>query len=194
MSTQLLVHGPKLSFLDVVAKRAVRQRLAGLKYRVLALEDDSYVQSYGRLAERCPLKSVLRARDQRLYREVVFGGSIGAGEAYMQGYFSVDDLTLLMRIILQNRTVLNGMEKGFARLLSPLQKIFYWTSRNTRDGSRKNIHAHYDLGNELFELMLDPTMMYSGAYFEHSEMSLEDAVISYGRYRLTLFNYSQALA
>jgi len=121
---------------------------------------------------------VLRVRDQRFYREVAFGGSIGAGEAYMQGYFSVDDLTLLMRIILQNRTVLDGMEKGFARLLSPLQKIFHWTSRNTRDGSRKNIHAHYDLGNEFFELMLDPTMMYSSAYFEHPEMSLEDASIA----------------
>ncbi len=178
MSSQLLVAVPKLSFLDVVAKRAVRQRLAGLEYGVLVLEDGSYLQSYGRLSECCPLKSVLRVHDQRFYREVAFGGSIGAGEAYMQGYFSVDDLTLLMRIILKNRTVLDGMEKGFARLLSPLQKIFHWTSRNTRDGSRKNIHAHYDLGNEFFELMLDPTMMYSSAYFEHPEMSLEDASIA----------------
>ncbi len=178
MLTPLAVSEPKLSFLDVVAERAVRQRLAGLEHGVLVLDDGGHRCSYGKLSERCSLKALVRVHDPRFYREVAFGGSIGAGEAYMYGYFSVDDLTLLMRIILQNRTVLDGMEKGLARLLNSVQKIFHWASRNTRAGSRQNIQAHYDLGNEFFELMLDPTMMYSSAYFEQPGMSLEDASLA----------------
>jgi cyclopropane-fatty-acyl-phospholipid synthase len=116
--------------------------------------------------------------DPRFYSEIAFGGSIGAGEAYMLGYWSTDNLTAAMRILLQNRDVLDGMETGLASFTMPLQKAMHWASRNTRSGSRRNISAHYDLGNPFFELFLDPTMMYSSAVYEHPEMTLQQASVA----------------
>ncbi len=130
---------------------------------------------YGRRTERCPLGVTVRVHDPRFWSELAFGGSIGAGEAYMQGYWSVNDLTAVVRILLQNRAVLDGMETGLARLTGPLQQALHWFNRNTREGSRRNIAAHYDLGNDFFQLFLDPTMMYSSAIFEHPKQTLEQA-------------------
>lgn len=169
---------PKPHFLDGMAERAVRRRLTGLVHGALALCDGAGVEHFGRCTQRCPLSVTLRVHDPRFYSEIAFGGSIGAGEAYMQGYWSVDDLTALMRILLQNRDVLDGLERGLARLVAPLQRALHWTSRNTRGGSRRNIEAHYDLGNEFFQLFLDPTMMYSSAVFERPDMTLEQASIA----------------
>lgn len=169
---------PKPHFLDGMAARALRRRLAGLVHGTLVLCDGASVEQYGKRTERCPLSVTLRVHDPRFYSEIAFGGSIGAGEAYMQGYWSADDLTALMRILLQNRDVLDGMERGLARLVAPLQKAMHWASRNTRGGSRRNIEMHYDLGNEFFQLFLDPTMMYSSAIFERADMTLEQASIA----------------
>ncbi len=106
---------------------------------------------------------------------MAFGGSIGAGEAYIHGYWSCAELTELFSILLKNRAVLDSVDSGLARLTDPLQRILHWLNRNTRKGSRRNIAAHYDLGNEFYRLWLDPRMMYSSAYFERPDMSLDAA-------------------
>jgi len=139
------------------------------------LLDSGTRHHYGARTVRCPLEVTVRVHDARFWSELAFGGSIGAGEAYMEGYWSTDDLTALVRVLLQNRDVLDGMETGLARLTVPLQKSLHWLNRNTREGSRRNIAAHYDLGNDFFSLFLDPTMMYSSAIFERPEMTLEEA-------------------
>ncbi len=167
---------PKPTFLEGMARRLVLKRLAGLEQGRVTLIDGSHARTYGQGDHA--LRATVRVHDPRFYSEIAFGGSIGAGEAYMQGYWSVDDLTALMRILLINRGVLDGMEGGAARLTVPLQKALHWASRNTRDGSRRNIAAHYDLGNALFELFLDPTMMYSSAIFDQPGMTLEQASIA----------------
>jgi cyclopropane-fatty-acyl-phospholipid synthase len=117
----------------------------------------------------------IMVRDPQFFSDIAFGGSIGAGEAYMQGSWQCDDLVSVTRLLLQNRAVLDGMEGGLARLTMPLQKLFHWLNRNTRSGSRRNIAAHYDLGNDFFALWLDPTMMYSSAIFAQPGMSLHQA-------------------
>ena len=169
---------PKPHFLDGLATSAVHKTLAGIQYGQITLRDAARVQRYGQATERCPLSVTIHVRDPRFYSELAFGGSIGAGEAFMQGYWEVDDLTALMRILLQNREVLDGMETGLARLLTPVQKALHWTARNTRSGSSRNIQAHYDLGNDFFQLFLDPTMMYSSAIFERPGATLEEASIA----------------
>jgi cyclopropane-fatty-acyl-phospholipid synthase len=116
--------------------------------------------------------------DPRFYSEVAFGGSIGGGEAFMHGYWQCDDLVALVRLLLRNRAVLDGMEGGAARFTAPLRKLFHWVNRNTHDGARRNIAAHYDLGNEFFALWLDETMMYSSAIFEQPELSLHEAQLA----------------
>lgn len=165
-------------FLDATAKRAVQQRLAGIAHGELVICDGASIQRYGKPTARCALSVTLHVHDPRFYSEIAFGGSIGAGEAYMQGYWRVDDLTAAMQIMLQNRDVLDGMETGLARFTAPLQKALHWASRNTRRGSRRNIQAHYDLGNDFFQRFLDPTMMYSSAIFERPEMTLEQASVA----------------
>jgi cyclopropane-fatty-acyl-phospholipid synthase len=109
---------------------------------------------------------------------VAFGGSSGSGEAYIKGSWSCNNLLGLVRIFLRNRHVLQQMDKRMTRLKAPLHKSLHWLSRNTRKGSRRNIGAHYDLGNDLFELFLDPTMMYSCAYYPSQETSLNEAAVA----------------
>jgi cyclopropane-fatty-acyl-phospholipid synthase len=116
--------------------------------------------------------------DPRFYRALACGGSIGAGEAYMNGWWSCDDLTALVRICVLNRELLDGMEKGGARLTAPLQKLFHYLRRNTKAGSRSNIAAHYDLGNDFFSLFLDETLMYSCAFFERADSTLQEASVA----------------
>ena len=169
---------PKPHFLDGLAARAVHQRLAGLAHGQVTLVAGAIHQRYGQRTALCPLSVTLQVHDPRFYSDIAFGGSIGAGEAWMQGYWSVNDLTALVRILLQNREVLDGMETGLARLTAPLQKALHWLNRNTRDGSRRNIAAHYDLGNDFFALFLDPTMMYSSAIFAQPNMTLEAAQLA----------------
>jgi cyclopropane-fatty-acyl-phospholipid synthase len=117
----------------------------------------------------------VRIHDDRTFAEVAFGGSIGAAEAYMLGYWDADDLTTALRVLLANRAVLDDLETGTARLKAPLQGALHWLNRNTRAGSRRNIAAHYDLGNEFFALWLDPSLMYSAAIFETPATTLEQA-------------------
>jgi len=169
---------PKPHFLDGLAARAVHRRLAGLTHGQVTLVDGTSHRRFGQRTAHCPLSVTLQVHDPRFYSDLAFGGSIGAGEAWMQGYWSVNDLTALVRILLQNREVLDGMETGFARLTAPLQKVLHWLNRNTRDGSRRNIAAHYDLGNDFFALFLDPTMMYSSAIFAQPYMTLEAAQLA----------------
>ena len=95
-----------------------------------------------------------------------------------RGYWTCDELTTLVRILLRNRDVLIDIDSGMAVLMRPMQKAFHWLNRNTRTGSRRNIAAHYDLGNEFYGLWLDDKMMYSSAVFESPEMSLEAASVA----------------
>jgi cyclopropane-fatty-acyl-phospholipid synthase len=93
----------------------------------------------------------------------------------MLNYWSADNLTNVIRIMAANQTVTDALEGGYQWLSKPLLKVLHYLNRNTQDGSRKNIAAHYDLGNDFFKLWLDPSMMYSAAIFESADCSLEAA-------------------
>lgn len=117
----------------------------------------------------------LRINDLSAYLDIATGGTIGAAEAYMAGKWTVSDLPGVVRLLVINRDIMNRLESGMARFGGTLLRLVHYYHRNTRAGSRRNIHAHYDLGNELFQLFLDPTMMYSSAVFPRPEASLEEA-------------------
>jgi cyclopropane-fatty-acyl-phospholipid synthase len=164
----------KPSTLDGLARRIVLRQLERLDRGQLRLTDGANSYRFGS-ADRSGIAVHITVSDPRFYSELAFGGSIGGGEAYMHGYWHCDDLVALVRLLLQNRPVLDGMEGGAARFTIPLQKLFHWVNRNTHEGARRNIAAHYDLGNDFFSLWLDETMMYSSAIFERPEMSLHEA-------------------
>lgn len=164
----------KPTLLDGLAKRTVLGQLDKLNSGSLRISDGSDELFFGP-GGTAGICAHIRIKDPRFYSEIAFGGSIGAGEAYMHGYWDCDDLVALVCLLLQNRDVLDGMEKGIARFTQPLQKLFHWVNRNTHSGARRNISAHYDLGNEFFALWLDETLMYSSAIFGRPEQSLHEA-------------------
>ncbi|MGH8042655.1 MAG: class I SAM-dependent methyltransferase [Rudaea sp.] len=123
------------------------------------------------------LQATLKVYDAVFYRQVAGNGSVGAGEAYMDGAWQCDDLVALMRMLVRNRDLLDAMESGLARFGGMLMRALHAVRRNTRDGSRRNIAAHYDLGNDFFRLFLDDNLMYSSAIFAHVEESLETASV-----------------
>jgi cyclopropane-fatty-acyl-phospholipid synthase len=164
----------KLGVVDRVARRSVLDRLSRIDVGRLTLRDASGATEFGASGGGQP-EAVVTIRDPRTYSELALGGSIGAAEAYMHGYWDADDLTAAIRVLLKNRGVLDGLEGGAARLAAPLQRALHWLNRNTRAGSRRNIAAHYDLGNEFFALWLDSSMMYSAAVFESADATLEQA-------------------
>jgi len=164
----------KPSALDGLARRIVLRQLERLNRGRLRLTDGTDSYFFG-AADASGISAHITVSDPRFYSELAFGGSIGGGEAYMHGYWHCDDLVALVRLLLQNRSVLDGMEGGAARFTIPLQKLFHWVNRNTHEGARRNIAAHYDLGNDFFSLWLDESMMYSSAIFERPDMSLHEA-------------------
>jgi len=154
-------------------KRAVLRQLHQLQHGQLVLIVDGERLCFGQPG--APLHGEIEVHNAALWSMVAANGSIGAGEAYIHDYWSSPDLTAVIRIFVANLDVLDGMERGLARLRRPLVKTLHWLNRNTRQGSRRNISAHYDLGNALFEQLLDPTMMYSAAMFRSADDSLEQA-------------------
>jgi len=161
-------------WLDALARRTVLERLRRLEVgslRVAAGEDE---WRFGAHAAH-GLAATVRIHDERTFADLAFGGSIGAAEAYLLGYWDADDLTSVLRVLLANRTVLDDLESGAARVKAPLQRALHWLNRNTLAGSQRNIAAHYDLGNEFFALWLDPSLMYSAAIFESPATTLEEA-------------------
>jgi cyclopropane-fatty-acyl-phospholipid synthase len=164
----------KPSWLDGLAQKQVLARLRQLQQGGLHVVYQGKVSSFGP-TEATSLddpRARITVHDPRFFSEIAFGGSIGAGEAYIQGYWSCDDLVSLVRLMLRNRRVLEQMETGSALLTRPLQQLFHRINRNTHEGARRNIAAHYDLGNDFFRLWLDESMMYSCAIFEQSQQEL----------------------
>jgi cyclopropane-fatty-acyl-phospholipid synthase len=164
---------PRSNPLGPAARRLVVARLGALERGSLRVHEGEVVQEF-RGATDGPTAS-LEVRDPAFYAELAFGGSVGAAESYVLGHWSSPDLTGLLRLLLVNRAALDSLEGGLARLAAPLRLAAHWLHRNTRAGSRRNIAAHYDLGNDFFRLMLDETMMYSCALFERADMSLAEA-------------------
>lgn len=173
-SSRHLAGTAKPGRLNSLARKAVLQRLEQLTEGELVLVEGSRRLYFG-TATGNGLRAQITVKDPLFYSEIAFGGSIGAGEAYMSGYWQCDDLVVLIRLLLRNRHVIDQMEGGLARMTAPLQKLFHRINRNSREGARRNIAAHYDLGNDFFALWLDETMMYSSAIFQRPETSLYEA-------------------
>ena len=162
--------------LGSLARRAVTAQLQRLRQGHLRLLFQGQQWSFGDAAS--PLQAEVEVLDEAAWGLVAGNGSIGAGEGYIHGYWRSPDLAAVTRLFVANLDVLDGLEGGLARFGRPALRLLHRLNRNDRRGSRRNILAHYDLGNTLFERLLDPTMMYSAAQFESPEQSLEQAQLN----------------
>lgn len=117
----------------------------------------------------------LQVSDPGFYRNLAAYGSVGAGDSYMDGLWRCDNLVGLVQLLVRNRDLLDNMETGPARLGGFAMRTWHALNRNTRTGSRRNIAAHYDLGNDFFRLFLSKDLMYSSAMWTQAHATLEAA-------------------
>jgi cyclopropane-fatty-acyl-phospholipid synthase len=106
---------------------------------------------------------------------MALGGSIGAAESYMEADWDCDNLVSLVRIFVLNRDILNALDAGAGALFSPFAKLSHRLKKNSLSGSKDNIRAHYDLGNDFFSLFLDSTLMYSSGVFLKADSTMFEA-------------------
>ncbi|MEX2196119.1 MAG: cyclopropane-fatty-acyl-phospholipid synthase family protein [Thermoleophilaceae bacterium] len=151
------------------ARRIVTALLRRVRRGEIVVVEDGRRESFG--DPGADLRATVHVHDRGVWRSVL-RGSTGLAESYAAGRWDCDDVLALIRIAARNVRGLDRLRERFAWLLRPGQRL---VPRNTRRGSRRNIAAHYDLGNDLFSLFLDETMTYSCAVFEAPGMTLEQA-------------------
>jgi cyclopropane-fatty-acyl-phospholipid synthase len=140
--------------------------------RLELVEPDGERFSFG--DPNADLEATVEIHSPRFYRAVL-GGSVGLGKAYRDGIWDTDDPMTLTRIGCRNMPALDVWRRRLHPLLAPLQRTVWRVPRNSPRASRNHISAHYDLGNNLFALFLDESMMYSCAWFPHPGASLAEA-------------------
>lgn len=164
---------PRPGAVDAFLRRRLLAVLAPLREGGLRVRDPLGEVVLGDRAGA--LQATVTISDMAFYRKVAAQGSVGAGESYIHGDWHCDDLVALVRLLVLNRDLLDGMERGPARIGGWLLRGWNRLRRNSREGSRRNIAAHYDLGNDFFALFLSPDLMYSSAVFSDAGDSLETA-------------------
>lgn len=162
------------NFVDRLARRVVTKQLAGLRRGEITVCDTNGSISLGEPAD---LQATLRVNQPQFFRHAVLGGTLSVAESYLNGDWECGDLTSLFRIFVRNRDSASMLDGGVAKLASYGHRLFHWWRANSRTGSRRNIGAHYDLGNDFFRLWLDDTMAYSSGIFPASGASLRDASV-----------------
>ncbi|MBX3725861.1 MAG: class I SAM-dependent methyltransferase [Xanthomonadales bacterium] len=158
-----------------VLRSRVLATLAALREGCLTLVEDGHEQRLGAVEGSDPLHVRVSIRRPAAWRALALGGSIGAAESYADGDWECDDLVALVRLLVRNRDLLDRMDGGLVRLAGWLWERLSPGRRNTRAGSRRNIAAHYDLGNRLFSLFLDDSLMYSSAVYARPDETLAEA-------------------
>jgi cyclopropane-fatty-acyl-phospholipid synthase len=123
------------------------------------------------------LTATVRINDPGAWRDPL-RGSVGLGEGYVDGRWETDDLVSLIRIAARELNEMDGLRGAIAHPRGLWHRVRHLVPENTRPGARRNISAHYDLGNDLFAAFLDERMMYSCAYFADDTISLEGAQLA----------------
>lgn len=164
-----------MSRLTGLARRLVMSRLAHITKGCLRVHENNQIFTFGEADTHTELVADIYVDDMRVYTDVMFSGSIGSAEAYMSGYWSTPCLLSVIRIFVRNIEALDKMDASQSLLSRLMLGLFARFSRNTTSGAKRNILAHYDLGNPFFSLFLDTSKMYSAAIYPTPETTLEEA-------------------
>lgn len=158
------------------SKRAIAHRLSHLRSGKIELEDGAGRAVFGQADAPAPSRITVSSSD--FYTKTLLGGGLGFAESYIDGDWDSPDLAELLRVFVRDISVAHKNDRGLARLRDPFLRTAAFVRRNTLRGSRRNIAAHYDLGNEFFELFLDDTMTYSSGIFYTPGDSLRNASLN----------------
>ena len=158
-----------------VARDLILRLFRNIRVGTLTIRDGGEVYTLGNDSSPNAPHADITVHNPRAYFRVLSGGSIASGEAYIDGDWSSRDLTEVTRLFSANMETLTAMQGKRSWLMRIALKLAHLANRNTVGGSRKNIAAHYDLGNDFFALFLDPTMMYSSAVYPGEGSNLNEA-------------------
>jgi len=167
---------PRARGLSRVARRAVMRKLGHVDGGEITLLDGDGVHRLG--AVGAELRAVVHVDRPRFFRRLLFGGINGGCDAYVDGDWSCSDLVSMIRIANRSDSSVERIDGGWSTLSQKVAALWHRVRRNSRRGSRKNIAAHYDLGNDFFAAILDDTMTYSSGYFERPDMTQREASIA----------------
>ena len=155
------------------SKRLFVKFLGQLEDCAIELREGTHVTLLGK--SNADLSAIITIHNAKAYKSILWGGSIGAAEAYVEGLWSTDDLTTVIRIFSRNLAKLQQYEQRFSFLSNVFNRLSHSLNSNSKNGSRTNIAAHYDLSNAMYRLFLDPHMQYSSGMFPQPDSSLEQA-------------------
>ncbi|MBX9653597.1 cyclopropane-fatty-acyl-phospholipid synthase family protein [bacterium] len=164
----------RLGYLDKFARQLLTNQLLSIRGGEIVLSD---YQGCAHFGERGDIGAVCSVRRPRFYRDALFGGTLSIAQSYIDGDWDCDDLTSLFRILVRNIQTTTRLDNWFSGIISVGHRILHWTRKNSLRGSRKNISAHYDLGNDFFRLWLDQSLAYSSGIFPHAHATMHDASI-----------------
>lgn len=156
-----------------VARWLLFRLLQGLRVGSLTLREGGQTFHFGDTA--AALRAEVQILSPIVYWRLLTGGSLAAAEAWMDGEWETHQLTSLLQILALNSQVLGKLESGFRLLGRPIERLRHWTRRNDRQQARKNIAAHYDLGNLFYAHFLDEQLLYSSALFTTPDQDLASA-------------------
>lgn len=189
---------PVNNSVNYVARQLIFRALKHLQFGSLTLiedfnEDAPHIQSFGvslkastGTSTKAPSSSkvghhaldiTLMIHHSKVYRQLLFGGSIALADSYINGEWHTDDLTRLIRLGARNLAVLNSIESRYASLSKTLERAKHQLRGNDKANAKSNILAHYDLGNAMYQRFLDPTMMYSSAVYPTADATLSTMVV-----------------
>lgn len=155
------------------AKKLFLYSLRGLEGGFLEVVCPRATYAFGDRAAELRAKAVIH--NERFFVRAVTGCDVGIGEAYMDGDWSSPDLVSLVRLVTRNLRRVDSGNRLFSALRSFAFRLQHQLRSNSLKGSRRNIQAHYDVGNDFYSLFLDREMLYSSAYFRDPAETLEDA-------------------
>ena len=157
---------------DELARRLIFRLLSQIRDERIEIAEHGRRLAFGR--DSAPLSARINVHSPHVYGQLL-RGSNGLAETYMDGHWDVDDMVALVRIAARNMRGMDRWREAWHPVLHAGQRLTRLVPRNDPKGARENIAAHYDLGNQLFSLFLDPSMMYSCAYFDSPQATLEEA-------------------
>jgi len=164
--------------LDKIARKIIFSHFNRIKEGEITVIENSEHIVFGEITPNFPVKATIEVQNSTMYLDIVAKGLNGSADAFIKGWWTCDNLTNLVRIFTRNRDAANQFESGIANLTIWVMKLSHSCRRNNLKESLRNIHAHYDLGNDFFSTFLDDTRMYSCAIFRKPESSLHEASIT----------------
>ena len=177
VSAITLSQGRRKRSVSSLARQTLCELFQRLEVGTLTIQEGDETLVFGQDTNPDSPQGIIRIHNPLAYAEVLTEGSIGSGESYIRGHWSSPELVDVIRVFTANMRVLASMDTGKSLLSFVALKIAHAFNRNTRTGSRRNIAAHYDLGNDFFKLFLDSSLMYSAAIFPDAGASLEIAAV-----------------